>query len=148
MIDISSPLAYVLQDAVDADGQPLADPKLARKLVPGYAGGIPDPFGGNIQTTGTLELLFPLPFIEDRSRVRSSIFVDAGNVFSSYCTSDQSQTNNCSGFEFGEMRYSAGISISWLSGAFGIMSFSLAKPVTRSTIDEDETFQFDLGGNF
>jgi outer membrane protein assembly factor BamA len=46
------------------------------------------------------------------------------------------------------MRYSAGISVSWQSGAFGIMSFSLAKPFTKSDIDEDETFQFNLGQNF
>jgi outer membrane protein insertion porin family len=74
--------------------------------------------------------------------------VDAGNVFSSYCTTEQTQLNNCSGFEFGEMRYSAGLSVSWLSGAFGIMSFSLAKPFNTSTIDETEVFQFDLGGAF
>ncbi len=160
VIDTSSPLAYILEQAlgddvdgdgdrdplVDASGQPVYEQRLAQTNFGSDV--VPDPFGGNIQTTGTLELLFPLPFIEDRSRVRSSVFVDAGNVFSSYCSATQTRSNNCSGFEFGEMRYSYGISVSWLSGAFGIMSFSLAKPVTRSTIDEDETFQFDLGGNF
>ena len=33
-----------------------------------------DSFGGNILTTATLELLFPLPFLKDRSRVRSAFF--------------------------------------------------------------------------
>ena len=50
-----------------------------------------DAFGGNILTTGSVELLFPLPFVTDRSRVRSSLFIDAGNVFSSNCTQSRSQ---------------------------------------------------------
>jgi len=93
-------------------------------------------------------LLFPLPFIEDRSRVRSAIFVDAGNVFSSYCTQEQELASNCSGFSLDGMRYSAGVSVSWFSGAFGIMSFSLAKPFNASVIDETEIFQFTLGNTF
>jgi outer membrane protein insertion porin family len=151
--DLTSPLAYVLEQAVGDDGQPLVDAsgqpvlEVARRDAGNFGREIPDPFGGNIQATGTLELLFPLPFIEDRSRVRSSIFVDAGNVFSSYCPGGR-KSLNCSDFDLGEMRYSAGISVSWQSGAFGIMSFSLAKPFTKSEIDEDETFQFNLGQNF
>jgi outer membrane protein insertion porin family len=92
--------------------------------------------------------LFPLPFIEDRSRVRSAVFVDAGNVFSSYCGEDLAAQNNCHSFDFGELRYSAGLSVSWLSGAFGVMSFSLAKAFNTSTIDETEVFQFNLGNTF
>ncbi|MES2624539.1 MAG: outer membrane protein assembly factor BamA [Pseudomonadota bacterium] len=153
VIDVTSPVAYLLEQALgddnqpltDASGQPVYKPTLARQ---NFRSDIPDPFGGNIQTTGTVELLFPLPFIEDRSRVRSSLFMDVGNVFSSYCLTEQNESNNCSGFEFGEMRYSAGLSVSWQSGAFGIMSFSLAKPFNASNIDESEVFQFDLGGAF
>jgi outer membrane protein insertion porin family len=89
-----------------------------------------------------------LPFIEDRSRIRSAFFVDAGNVFSSYCTQEQESRNNCSGFDVGELRYSAGLSVSWFSGAFGIMSFSLAKPFNATEIDETEIFQFTLGNTF
>ncbi len=152
-LDLTSQTAYVLQKALAEDGTPLLDatglpvyqPRLNRDDL--YSG-IPSPFGGNIQTTGTLELLFPLPFIKDRSRVRSAFFVDAGNVFSSYCTDDQKILNNCSGFGLEDMRYSAGVSVSWQSGAFGIMSFSLAKPFNTSTIDQTEMFQFNLGQSF
>jgi len=152
VLDTNSPAAYVLNQAVDADGIPLFDetglPILTEKLSrSNLYSGRAAPFGGNVQTTATLELLFPLPFIDDRSRVRSSIFVDAGNVFSSYCTDLQVANNNCSNFDFGQLRYSAGISVSWQSGAFGIMSFSLAKPFNTSNIDQTEIFQFNLGNN-
>jgi len=60
----------------------------------------------------------------------------------------QSATNNCAGFSLSEMRYSAGISVSWMSGAFGVMSFSLAKAFNPSTIDETEVFQFNIGNAF
>jgi outer membrane protein insertion porin family len=48
----------------------------------------------------------------------------------------------------GELRYSAGLSVSWFSGAFGMMTFSLAKPFNTSVIDETEIFQFTLGNTF
>lgn len=152
--DRTSPLAYVLQQATDADGNPLFDEtglpiyenELATESLYGRAR--PNAFGGNIQATGTVELLFPLPFLKDRSRVRSAVFLDAGNVFSSYCTEIQKTNSNCSNFDFGEMRYSAGVSVSWMSGAFGIMTFSLAKPFNASNIDETEVFQFNIGNTF
>lgn len=153
-LDPTSPSAYILRQAVDENGDPLFDEtglpvyeqEIARRSTSdGYR---PAPFGGNIQATGTIELLFPLPFIEDRSRVRSSFFIDAGNVFSSYCSAAQRANSNCSDFSFDELRYSAGIGISWMSGAFGIMTFSLAKAFNASTIDETEVFQFNLGSNF
>jgi len=152
--DITSPLAYTLKQAVDGDGNPIVDSnglpvlldEIARTDLYGRSSR-PAPFGGNIQTTATLELLFPLPFVEDRSRVRSSVFVDVGNVFSSYCSEAQLASNNCSNFSFDELRYSAGVAVSWQSGVMGIMSFSLAKAFNASTIDETEVFQFNIGNN-
>lgn len=151
--DVNGPVAYYLSQLLDENGQPLYDengvpltrPELARR--PLYSGR-PLPFGGNIQTTGTVELLFPMPLVKNRSRVRSSLFVDAGNVFSSYCSDLQVVNNNCSNFSFDELRYSAGVSVSWMSGAFGIMSFSLAKAFNTSIIDETEVFQFNIGNTF
>lgn len=153
--DLESPAAFLLRQLVDAEGNPLLDAtglpqyvsELARQDLYG-AGSIPSPFGGNIQAIGTVELLFPLPFIKDRSRVRSSLFVDVGNVFSSYCTEDQKASNNCNNFKFDELRYSAGVSVAWQSGVMGVMSFSLAKPFNTSNIDETEMFQFNLGNTF
>lgn len=151
--DASAPYAYMLEQERDADGnprfdaggQPIYKQKLARQDL--YSGKA-SPIGGNIQTTGTVELLFPLPFVEDRSRVRSGFFIDAGNVFSSYCEKNGNVNNNCLKFSFGELRYSAGISVSYQSGVMGIMSISFAKAFNTSNIDETEMFQFDLGTAF
>lgn len=153
MPDLSSPAAFLMEQIRDPEtGEPLLDDagvplqRIARQTL--RYSSRPAPFGGNIQVLGTLELLFPLPFIENRSRVRSGFFIDAGNVFSSYCTREQRAANNCTGFDAGELRYSAGVSVAWQSGAFGIMSFSLAKAFNSSTIDETEVFQFNLGNTF
>ncbi len=106
-----------------------------------------DAFGGNILTTGSVELLFPLPFVTDRSRVRSSLFVDAGNVFSSNCTSLQSLQKNCSDFDLGEFRYSVGISVTYLS-PFGPLTFYVAKPFSKDANDDEKTFDFTIGAGF
>ena len=54
---------------------------------------------------------------------------------------------NCFGIDAGELRYSVGIGVTWLSG-FGPLTFSLAKPLNASAIDEREVFQFTLGRGF
>ena len=151
--DATSEQAYILEQAVDANGNPIfdatgqpvfVDELFARSLYVGRA----QPFGGNIQAVGTAEIIFPFGFLEDQSRLRSSVFIDGGNVFSSYCTDRQISQNNCSNFSFDEFRYSAGVSVSWFTGIMGVMTFSLAKPFNNSIIDESETFQFDIGTSF
>ena len=104
----------------------------------------PDPFGGNVVVEGSAELLFPLPFIKDRSKLRSAFFVDAGNVFNTNCARNQI---NCFDVDASELRYSAGIGVTWITG-FGPMTFSLAKPLNASEDDEEEVFQFSLGRGF
>lgn len=101
----------------------------------------PQPFGGNALVEGSMELLFPLPFIKDRSRLRSALFVDVGNVFDTTC---RGAAENCFDIDPGELRYSAGIGVTWISG-FGPMTFSLAKPLNASDFDREEVFQFTLG---
>ena len=104
----------------------------------------PDPFGGNVLVEGSAELLFPLPFIKDRSKLRSAFFVDAGNVFNTNCSRNQI---NCFDVDADELRYSVGVGVTWLSG-FGPMTFSLAKPLNAGDEDEEEAFQFTLGRGF
>jgi outer membrane protein insertion porin family len=93
---------------------------------------------------GSAEVLFPMPFIKDRSSLRSALFFDVGNVFNTNCRENQV---NCFGIDAGELRYSVGIGVTWLSG-FGPLTFSLAKPLNASPIDEREVFQFTLGRGF
>ena len=104
----------------------------------------PDPFGGNILVEGSIELLFPLPFVKDQRSLRTAFFLDAGNVFSSSCRQTQLA---CSNFDLGELRYSIGVGLTWITG-FGPLTFSLASPLNEGEYDETEVFQFSLGQSF
>jgi outer membrane protein insertion porin family len=153
------PLLYVGNQpitAIDEAGRPtqvggpdgrqygyVVDPTTGKVVVqPVYTE--PDPFGGNVLAEGSAEILFPMPFIKDRSSLRSAFFFDVGNVFNTECRSNQV---NCFDVDAGELRYSVGIGVTWLSG-FGPLTFSLAKPLNASPIDEREVFQFTLGRSF
>ncbi|MGK0500719.1 MAG: outer membrane protein insertion porin family, partial [Oceanicoccus sp.] len=103
-----------------------------------------DPFGGNVLVEGGAELLFPLPFIKDQRSVRTAFFIDFGNVFDTDCGSSQL---NCTKIDAGELRYSFGVGLSWITG-FGPLTFSYAKPFNDSEEDETEAFQFSLGRSF
>ena len=85
--------------------------KLGNRHPKCILGRLPDPFGGNAVET-TAELLFPLPFIEDRRSVRSAIFIDAVT----FLIPTVGKSVNCFGLELGELRYSYGLGITWLSG--------------------------------
>ncbi len=104
----------------------------------------PDPFGGNILVEGSVELMFPLPFVKDQRSVRTVFFYDFGNVFSDNCRSTQL---NCTNFGLSELRGSVGIGLTWLSG-FGPLSFSFSRPIEDSQFDRRELFQFSLGRSF
>ncbi len=93
---------------------------------------------------GSAELLFPLPFIKDRRKLRSAFFLDVGNVFSSDCAEYQI---NCYEIDAGDLRYSVGFGVTWLSG-FGPLTFSLAKPLNATPEDREEAFQFSIGRGF
>ncbi|MCX4025446.1 outer membrane protein assembly factor BamA [Endozoicomonas sp. SM1973] len=103
-----------------------------------------DPIGGNILVEGTAEVIFPMPFIKDQRSVRSAVFLDAGNVFDSDCGDDE---KNCSNADFGELRYSLGFGVTWITG-LGPLTFSLAKGLNADSSDETEVFQFALGQSF
>ena len=156
----STPALNYLTDrpitAIDENGQPteiggplgrdfgyVVDPRTGKIVVQPVTVRA-DPFGGNALFEGTAEILFPMPFVKDRSQLRSALFFDIGNVFNTDCSSNQI---NCFDIDAGELRYSVGIGVTWLSG-FGPLTFSLAKPLNASEIDEREVFQFTLGRSF
>lgn len=105
----------------------------------------PDPFGGNVLTEGSVEVLFPLPFIKDQRTFQSAFFVDAGNVFDTDCGRRPAEL--CSEPDPGELRASVGLGVTWLSG-FGPLTFSIAKPLNAGAEDEEEAFQFSIGQTF
>ena len=104
----------------------------------------PDPIGGNVLVELSAEVLFPLPFIEDQSQLKSALFFDAGNVFNTNCPD---VSVYCLDLDNGELRYSAGISVTWITG-FAPISFALAFPLNDKQGDESESFQFELGKTF
>ncbi len=142
--------------AIDEDGNPLqfGGPKgnefgyvylpAVGKLAVQPPNNNGDPFGGNVLVTGGAELIFPLPFIKDQNSLRTAFFLDAGNVFSTDCGSSQL---NCYNVDFGQLRYSVGVGLTWITG-FGPLTFSLAKPFNEDEYDQDEVFQFTLGRGF
>ena len=116
--------------------------KIATQQV--FLGRRADPFGGNVLIEGSAEILFPMPFVKDRRSIRSAFFLDAGNVFNTNCRANQI---NCFGIDAGELRYSVGVGVTWLSG-FGPLTFALARPLNASETDRREVFQFTLGRGF
>lgn len=98
----------------------------------------PDPFGGNLLTEGGLELITPTPFAGDTRSMRTSVFLDAGQVFDTERGYDP---------ELGEIRLSAGIGFQWIT-AVGPLAFSLAQPLNDKPGDKTQVFQFSLGQTF
>ena len=101
-------------------------------------------FGGNVQITGGAEILFPLPFVKDQRSLRTSLFVDAGNVFNTNCDANSA---DCSGVDFSNIAISTGVGVTWVT-ALGPLSFALAMPVKKPTNAETQIFQFSLGQTF
>ena len=98
----------------------------------------PDPFGGNLLTEGSLELITPTPFAGDSRSMRTSVFIDGGQVFDTERGFDPA---------FGDIRLSAGVSFQWIT-AVGPLAFSLAKPLNDKPGDDTQLFQFSLGQTF
>ncbi|MFD2097791.1 outer membrane protein assembly factor BamA [Corallincola platygyrae] len=112
--------------------------------------------GGNAMAMATFELFVPTPFLDEsyNNSVRSSFFVDAGNVWDTEF--DYDSYRDLSPEEFAKiddysdpsrMRVSAGISVQWVS-PMGPMVFSLAKAVKDYEGDETEVFSFNIGKTF
>ena len=114
--------------------------------------GTPDPIGGNVLALFGASILIPTPFIPASQAVQASLYFDAGNVFDTSCTPDpngilETIQLNCFSPDINELRYSAGIAATWLSG-FGPLSFSYGIPVNAGPLEETEFFQFTLGQTF
>ena len=95
--------------------------------------GSSSPAGGDFKAASTFALVSPMPFIEDSSNMRISLFMDIGNV---YATLDKASVES--------LRSSVGVGFSWITPV-GPLSFSFARPVGYSDADDLQTFQFVLG---
>ncbi|WP_411537275.1 outer membrane protein assembly factor BamA [Halomonas sp. 7T] len=124
---------------------------LGQRTTPAREGGRDRTMGGNVLVQGSAEVLFPLPFIEDQRSLQTSFFVDAGNTFLTSCydvlEEDADRQRCSSGVDFGDLRYSAGIGLSWLTPV-GPLTFSVAEPLNDESGDDTQFFQFSLGQTF
>lgn len=111
--------------------------------------------GGNMLVETSLELIFPMPFIEDRSSFRSVAFLDAGNAYSSQCVSindpdvpDFTDHPFCeNGFNLDTIRTSVGAGVTWIT-AIGPLTFTYSVPLNEKEGDRTEGFEFSLGQVF
>ena len=102
--------------------------------------------GGAYLVEAGFDFIFKLPFIEDQRSMRSSFFIDVGNVFSKDCGNELININ-CSELDLAELRYSYGIGATWIT-QLGPMSVALSKPTNAGPLDETESFQFEIGTQF
>jgi outer membrane protein insertion porin family len=93
-----------------------------------------DALGAPSRMIGNIELLLPMPGSQQDRTLRWFGFFDAGNVFE-----DRP--------DFGDLRYSAGFGISWIS-PIGPLKLSLAKPLNQKPGDKVQKFQFQIGTGF
>jgi len=113
-------------------------------------GGRDRTLGGNVLVEGSAELLFPMPFVEDQRSLQAGFFLDAGNTFLTDCypVVDSDGPSRCSsGVDLGDLRYSIGVGLSWLTPV-GPLTFSIAEPLNDESGDDTQFFQFSLGQTF
>lgn len=92
--------------------------------------------GGSKRIVGNVEVLFPVPFMQEDKSVRLSAFADGGTVVNSF-----------SGLGSDDFRYSAGLAATWIS-PMGPLKFSIAQPLNNKPGDKLQRFQFQFGQVF
>jgi outer membrane protein insertion porin family len=138
--------AITLPDGTQLPGSPVFDSYvLSRRSL-----------GGNAMALGSLELITPTPFVEEDSSnsVRTSIFMDVGNVWDTEFDYDEYlQLNRIGGDELLDysdptlFRSSAGISVQWIS-PMGPMVFSFSRALKEREGDDAKFFTFNIGQTF
>ena len=94
--------------------------------------------------TGGLEVILPVPFVEDDRQFRPVAFFDFGNVFNTDCPRT---ARAAMGRRWTTCATPLGIGVTWLSG-FGPLSFGIAQVFNEDTDDQTQFFQFELGRTF
>jgi outer membrane protein insertion porin family len=111
--------------------------------------------GGNALAVGTLELFFPVPFMEQSSAFRSSIYADIGSTwdtkfdkslrFGNLALEEQNKVFDYSSPE--RYRASYGFAFNWLS-PMGPIMISWSKPIKQYEGDDHEVISFEIGQVF
>lgn len=110
--------------------------------------------GGNARLLGTLELIFPVPFVEEANSVRTSAFIDVGNLWDTHFNREQyaylSEAQYATIPDYSDpnnYRVSAGISLQWLS-PMGPLTISFSRVLKKEDDDRTESFSFNVGKTF
>lgn len=91
-----------------------------------------NPIGGNVLTLASVGLIIPNPISD---KLRTSVFVDGGNVFANQ-------------FALSQVRYSAGIDVQFYIPMVGPLEFAIAEPINKSSTDQGNAFDFSVGTSF
>ncbi len=114
--------------------------------------------GGNAMALGGIELIVPTPLVEEEfdNSVRTSLFVDIGNVwdtefdYDKYRFLEQNNVQDGALLDYSDWklyRSSAGISVQWIS-PMGPMVFSFSRALKERDGDDAKFFTFNIGQTF
>lgn len=117
--------------------------------------------GGNALVQAGVELALPMPSKGDWARqMRPVLFVEGAQVFDTSCknvsgsivinsalTDAKQYCKDNFGFDSKNMRYSAGIGLTWMT-MIGPLSLSYSRPLNKKEGDETKNFQFEIGRTF
>ena len=109
-----------------------------------------DSIGGNARVFGGVDLIFPMPGLNDVQKYRTSLFMDVGGVFATECLKVDTSvhTSSCeSGIDFDQLKYSVGLGFTWLT-PLGPLTFSYATLLNEEDGDDPKRLDFTLGGTF
>jgi outer membrane protein insertion porin family len=98
-----------------------------------------DILGGEYKITSSLDLIFPLPYMETAG-FRGTFFLDAGEVWGN--SGSISASANAA-----NLRGSYGFGIEWASPV-GPLTFTWGVPINRQTYDKVRKFELSLGQSF
>lgn len=97
--------------------------------------------GGSKRVVGNIQFYLPFPGSQQDRTLRWFAFADGGQVFGT------DGFGNDTAIDFGQMRYSAGIGLSWIS-PLGPLQLSFARPLNSKPGDNTQIFQFQIGTGF
>ncbi len=97
--------------------------------------------GGSKRVVGNVQFFLPFPGTQQDRSLRWFAFADGGQVFGA------DGFGNDTAIDFGQMRYSAGIGLSWIS-PLGPLQLSFARPLNSKPGDNTQIFQFQIGTGF
>ena len=105
--------------------------------------------GGNLNIYNNYDLLFPVPFIKDSSKMRVGAFFDLGNTYLTYDIPGVLSPTppHPTSLSFTNLKYSVGVEFRWDS-PMGPLAVSFAQPFNVQAGDVTQLFQFSLGQNF